>query len=343
MNNRCRPISYVVLAVVLATMLVVLGAMPAPTAAQGPKYTFYFVSHIGPADPNMKWLTRSIEDVSKLLPVQVNYVAPEQFSVEQQVNMLQTAIAAKPDGLIVPITDPAALEGPLKEAIQAGIPVIASNIADPRPAPDKIPYLTYVGGDEYKTGIQMAERILKEFEPNMPKRVACGIGHVGHVGAEMRCKGLIDTLQPKGVTVEKVALTEEPAKISDTWRSYLQAHTDTDAIWIVTMLATPYVYQVTKDVGLTDQVKIATVDESPMSVEGILRGYLIATHSQQFYLQGYLPVVWLYIYKEYGYVPPPEEIIGPVIIDKNSAAEWKARLVSLFGEETYNELAGWGQ
>ncbi|MGC8880073.1 MAG: sugar ABC transporter, partial [Anaerolineae bacterium] len=103
------------------------------------------------------------------------------------------------------------------------------------------------------------------------------------------------------------------------------------------------VYNVTKELRLTDKVKIATVDESPMSVEGILRGYVIATHSQQFYLQGYLPVVWLYIYKEYGYVPPPEEIIGPVIIDKSTAADWKARLVKLFGEQTYNELAGWGQ
>jgi simple sugar transport system substrate-binding protein len=343
MRGLHRSVSLLIAVVLLMAMLVVSASVPAMTTAQEPKYTFYFVSHIGPADPNMKWLTQSIEDASRLFPVKVHYVAPEVFSVEQQVNMLQTAIAAKPDGLIVPITDPAALDAPLREAINAGIPVIASNIADPRPAPEKIPYLTYVGGDEYKTGVQMAERILKEFEPNMPKRVACGIGHVGHVGAEMRCQGLIDTLQPKGVTVEKVALTEEPAKIADTWRSYLQANPDTEAIWIVTMLATPYVYNVTKELGLTDKVKIATVDESPMSVEGILRGYVIATHSQQFYLQGYLPVVWLYIYKEYGYVPPPEEIIGPVIIDKSTAADWKTRLVNLFGEQTYNELAGWGQ
>ncbi|MFQ5854777.1 MAG: sugar ABC transporter substrate-binding protein [Anaerolineae bacterium] len=318
-------------------------APPVEEAAKPEEYTFYFVSHIGPADPNMKWLTKSIDDAVKGLdlPVKVNYIAPERFSVEEQVDMLQTAIAADPDGLIVPITDPKALEGPLKEAIAAGIPVIASNIPDPRSAPEKIPYLTYVGGDEYKTGVEMAKRILKEFEPEAPKHVACGIAHVGHVGAETRCQGLIDTLEPLGVTVEKIALTEEPAKITDVWRTYLEANPDTDAIWVVTMLATPYIYNVNKDAGLEGKVKIATVDESPLAIEGILRGRVIATHSQQFYLQGYLPVLWLYIYNQYGYVPPPEEIIGPVIIDETTAAEWKAKLIGLLGEETYNQLTGW--
>lgn len=353
--ERRRKVALPLILVVLVTT--VLGACVAPAAvpqtapAAGPaaapaeevKYTFYFVSHIGPADPNMQWLTQSIDAVSEILPVKVNYVASERFSVEEQVDMLQTAIAADPDGLIVPITDPIALERPLKEAIEAGIPVVASNIPDPRPAPEKIPYLTYVGGDEYLTGVQMAERLLEEFGGGTPRRVACGIAHVGHVGAETRCQGLIDTLEPLGVKVEKIALTEEPAKITDVWRTYLEANPDTDGIWVVTMLATPFIYKVTEDLGLADQVKIATVDESPLAVEGILRGYVVATHSQQFYLQGYLPVMWLYIYNEYGYVPPPEEIIGPVIIDETTAADWKGRLVGLFGEDLYNELAGWGE
>jgi simple sugar transport system substrate-binding protein len=317
---------------------------PTPEAPVEPEFTFYFVSHIGPADPNMAWLTKSIEEAMKAVPVDVQYVASPSFSIEEQVNMLQTAIAAEPDGLIVPITDPVALEGPLKEAIAAGIPVIASNIADPREAPDKIPYLTYVGGDEHETGVQMANRILQEFDPEVPRRVACGIAHVGHVGAEARCQGLIDVLEPLGVTVDKLALTEEPGTITDVWRSYLEVNSDTDAIWVVTLLATPFVYNVVEDLDMVEQVKIATVDESPLAIEGILSGKLLATHSQQFWLQGYLPVIWLYVNNKFGYMPPPEELVGPVIIDETTAAEWRTRLIGIFGEETYNELsAGWNQ
>jgi|UniRef100_A0A7V3YFA9 simple sugar transport system substrate-binding protein len=307
------------------------------------KYTFYFVSHIGPADPNMLWLTKSIDAIKKVLPVEVIYSAPEVFSIEKQRELLEAAIAAKPDGLIVPITDPVALEEPLRRAIAQGIPVVASNIEDPRPEPEKIPYLTYVGGDEYQTGWKMAEYVLGYFaEQNKQiRKVVVGIGHVGHVGAERRAQGMMDRMAQENIPVLKVALTEEPSKIYEVARSTLEANPDVDVFWVVTMLATPFVRKAIVDLGLQNQVALATVDESPMAIEGILKGYVIATHSQQFYLQGWLPVMWLYIYKEYGYVPPSRELVGPVIIDRSTAEGWKKRLIDIFGEEQYYKLAGW--
>jgi len=328
--------------VLFVAFVVSLLAVAAPAVAEEPEYTYYFVSHIGPDDPNMKWLTMSLDEVSKLLPVKVNYVAAEKFSVEQQVNNLETAIAAEPDGLIVPITDPKALEGPLKEAIEMGIPVIAANICDPRDAPDKIPYLTYVGGDEYLTGVKMGERFLKEFEGKELKHAVCANAAPGHVGIQMRCKGMKDVMDAAGVSYEELPMEPEPTKIYDVWSAYLEGHPDTQAVWSAVMLATPNIFKATKDAGKEGEVVIASVDESPLSVEGILRGHLLATHSQQFYLQGWVPVEWLYIYNRFGYLPPPELLTGPVIIDSSNAAAWKEILIGIFGEELYNDLAGWG-
>ncbi len=316
----------------LVSVLIVMGF--------GAKYTFYFISHIGPTDPNMKWLTKSIEDIEKILPVEVRYFAPRTFSIKAQVDLLKTAIAANPDGLIVPITDPYALDEPLREAIAKGIPVIASNIPDPRPDDERIPYLTYVGGDEYLTGVEMAKELLKTFKPAKPRRVAIGLAHVGHIGAEMRAQGMIDILQPLGIKVDKIALTDDPAKITQTWQAYLTRHPDTDAIWLVTLLATPYIVRVNEQMGRND-IKVFTVDESPLAIEGIRLGKVVATHSQQFYLQGWLPVMWLYIYNEYGYTPPPKILTGPVIINKNNADEWREKVIKVFGEDLYNELGSW--
>lgn len=289
-------------ALLLVLILGLIGTFCVPATAGEAKYTFYFVSHIGPADPNMLWLTKSIEAIKKLLPVEVIYSAPEVFSIEKQRELLEAAIAAKPDGLIVPVTDPVALEEPLRKAIAQGIPVVAANIEDPRPEPEKIPYLTYVGGDEYQTGWKMAEYVLKYFaEKNRPiRKVVVGIGHVGHVGAERRAQGMMERMAKENIPVLKIALTEEPGKIYEVARSTLEANPDVDVFWVVTMLATPFVRKAIVDLGLQDQVALATVDESPMAIEGLLKGYVIATHSQQFYLQGWLPVMWLYIYKEYG-------------------------------------------
>lgn len=336
--------AFLIVVVVLATFLAGCAGQGTSQATSQPTYTFYFVSHIGPADPNMSWLTTSIAEAEKEFPIKVKYVAPETFSVEAQVNLLETAIATRPDGLIVPITDAAALQGPLNRAIASGIPVIASNIPDMRPIGQRIPYLTYVGGDEYQTGVLMAQEILQQFKPKLPRRVACAIGDVGHAGAEARCKGLIDGLKSAGVTAEKVAITDEPSTVTNVMRSYLVAHKDTDAIWSVTLLTAPFVYKVVQGLGMLNQVKMATVDESPLAIEGILQGKLIATHSQQFWLQGYLPAMWLYLYKRYGYTPPPTELVGPVIIDKTNAAQWKTKLINIFGQQKYNQLsAGWTQ
>jgi len=322
----------------LVLFLFVGFTMKPAVAEAAPKYTFWFVSHIGPADPNMLWLTTAIKDFEKRYPeVSIKYVAPEEFSVKKQLEYLDTAIAAKPDGLIVPITDPTALEDTLKRAIAAGIPVIASNIEDPRKPPEKIPYLTYVGGDEYQTGYKLGERLLKEITP---KHVLIAIPHVGHVGAEMRAKGMIDAVTPVGAKVEKLAIGDEASHAIEVLTAYLMRNPDVDAIFTTAMLASTWIYSVMEDLDKTD-IKLIGVDASPCSLEGIIAGKMLATHSQGFYLQGYLPPEWLYFYLEYGFVPPPTVLTGPIVIDKSNAESFKKLAVSIFGQKIYDELILW--
>ena len=45
------------------------------------------------------------------------------------------------------------------------------------------------------------------------------------------------------------------------------------------------------------------VDESPVALEGIKEGKVFETNSQGFWLQGYVPMEWLYWYHKYGYKP----------------------------------------
>src|SRR5258708_14865182 len=106
--------------VLLATILAGCGgqgAAQSPATTGKSQYTFYFVSHIGPAAPNMSCLTTSIAEAEKEFPVNVKYVAPETFSVEAQVNLLEPAIAAKTVGVIVPIDDSSALQVPSYPAL----------------------------------------------------------------------------------------------------------------------------------------------------------------------------------------------------------------------------------
>ena len=136
--------------------------------AQEEKYIFYFPSHIGGADPNMQVWQKAIEDFQELYPVEIKYFATTEVSIESFKQYIETAIAANPDGIMVPIVDPVAIEEPLRKAIESGIPVMALNILDPRPFNERIPYLGYVGEDSIATGRALAMRVLQEFAPKNP-------------------------------------------------------------------------------------------------------------------------------------------------------------------------------
>jgi len=313
----------------------------ATTSVVKKEYEFHFISHIGPADPNMKWLTDSGEAFMKRYPeVVVKYFAPEEFDIKKQLELLRTSIAAKPDGLIVPITDPTALEKDLKEAIAAGIPVVASNIADPRKPPEKIPYLAYVGGDEYLTGYLTAKRTL-ELHPEIRCTVHA-IPHVGHVGHEMRGQGWQDAMKEalgEKYTHYKLAIGEDATKAMEILTSFLEAHPEVDSAYPTAGWASPWVYNVATKLGR--KLVISTVDESPVSIEGILRGIITCTHSQGFWLQNYYPPLILYLYCKYGFIPRSDFITGPIIIDKTNAEYWKKLVMSIFGSETYEKLTLW--
>src|SRR6202011_4533105 len=128
--------------------------------AQGDHYRFVMVSHIGSNDPNMNWLTTSIKTFEEKYPgVKTEYLSTNEYSLQGFISILNQAIATHPDGIAVPILNSEALQPILDKAISSGIPVVAFNIPDSRPADQRIHYLTYVGGDEYLTGVKLGEYV----------------------------------------------------------------------------------------------------------------------------------------------------------------------------------------
>src|ERR687894_188969 len=161
----------------VASTIAVSAALTGSALAQDQEYRFVMVSHIGSNDPNMNWLTLSLEEFEKKYPnVTTEYISTNQYSVQEHVRLLEQTIATRPDGIAVPIVSSDAFEGPLRRAIEQGIPVVAFNIPDARPQGERIPYLTYVGGDEYLTGKRLGEYALEQVEAGdipAPTGVVC--------------------------------------------------------------------------------------------------------------------------------------------------------------------------
>uniref|UniRef100_A0A7V4WKY6 Sugar ABC transporter substrate-binding protein n=1 Tax=Candidatus Caldatribacterium saccharofermentans TaxID=1454753 RepID=A0A7V4WKY6_9BACT len=291
--------------------------------ALGKTYRFYVISHGGPGDPFWGVVMKGMEDaaafVNKGNPdgdvIEATYLGPAKYSIEELVNMLNSAIATKPDGMAVTITDPASVEGPLRKAIEQGIPVIAINVPDPRPEGERIPYLFYIGGDEYLSGKKAAERILAT---GKPKRAIVTIHEIGHIGLELRAKGFIEVMTANGVPAEKLATYLDPTQAIEILKSYFAKNPDTDAIFTLGSIDSSYVLAFLREQGLIGKVKHAAFDVCDEVVAAIKEGATLFTISQQQYLQGYLPIIYLYLYNKYRFLPANDILTGPGFVDASN-------------------------
>lgn len=227
--------------------------------------------------------------------------------------------------------------------------MVALNGADNRDTSEKIPYLTYVGGDLYQDGYKAGAYALQTAKdgriPAITK-VLCANPVPDHAGLIARCNGMIDVMKEAGIEAEALNITTDPERAATLTEAYMAEHADVNLIYNVTTFSTPWVYQVAADMGLSpdvdmEGVTMIGVDESPLAIEGVKQGKLLITHSQGFMLQGYLPLEWLYFNKVLGYVPQSDNMVGPVIIDQSNAATFEKLVRTVFSDEAYDSQGAW--
>lgn len=296
-------------------------------AAKETKLTFFIISHGGATDPFWAVVRKGMEEAARILSaspeleVKAVYYGPAVASPAEVVKLLDMALAAKPDGLAVTITDANVVGEAVRRIISENIPVIAINVPDPRPYPEKIPYLCYVGGNEYLGGVKAAEKFLEiaKTEGRKIKRAVVAPQEVGHVGLETRAKGFIETMSSKGTQADKLQIFgEDPTKSVEILRSYFASHPETNVIFTLGPMGTLSAVTFLKEKGLAGKVLHGTYDFDSVTLEAIKRGITSFTVVQQPYLQGYLPIIFLTLYKQYGLVPINEILTGPMLIDKKN-------------------------
>ena len=146
--------------------------------------------------PQLKLIDTSAAE--KYPGVKTEYLSTNEYSLQNFISILNQAIATHPDGLAVPILNNQALQPILDKAISSGIPVVAFNISDPRPVGQRIKYLTYVGGDEYLTGLKLGEHVAELVNAGKipkPTRVMVANHDATHQGLKARARGMTDAMK----------------------------------------------------------------------------------------------------------------------------------------------------
>jgi len=294
--------------------------IPGEAASSEKQLRFYVVMHVGATHPFCQCIMKGVQDASEELGVEAHFVGPATYSIKEQIDLLEGIIATRPDGIATSIPTAEAFDEVLRKAINMGIPVIAIDMEDPRP--DRIPYLTFVGWDNYGIGVATANKVLDDLQFT-PHHVLIGIHQAGHVGLELRAQGLTDVFKKRipDVVIDKLHTTEDMAKGVSVYESFLKANPDVDMIFGAGGTSTHPAIQVLEEKGLVDKILLVGADLSSPMLEAIKRGTQKFTSDTQQYLWGWLPVVLLYKYSQYGLMPVNPIYTGPSIIDSSNLDE----------------------
>jgi simple sugar transport system substrate-binding protein len=258
------------------------------------KLKFVFVNHVT-TNPFFVPTKYGAEDACKLLGCTYQWTGSDAANVNEMVNATNSAITAKADGIAIALVDLKAFNGPTQKALDAKIPVLGYN-AD---AADN-PRLAYIGQDLFVSGQEMGKRIV-ELVPSGD--VALFIATPGALNIQPRIDGALDTIKKsgKGITPHTIATGAAVPKELSTIDAYWVGHKDTKGMFAVDAGSTQGVAQVIKKYNLRDKdVKGGGYDLLPAIQQLLAAGEIDFTIDQQPYLQGFLPVLELFMYKASG-------------------------------------------
>ncbi len=264
---------------------------------------------------------KGIETAAKQMNIEVTVLGPDKFDLEKTASLIDQATAAKPDGIALTVTDAKLFKDPINRALKAGIPVVAYN-AGSGPDKDGIPYLTYIGQDEYQGGYQAGQRMIAAGG----KKGVCINQQVGHAGLDLRCKGFVDAFASKNLKAAVLGITDDPAQSQTTISDYATANPDVDAfLTLGPNGANPFYAWLKASGKKAGDVKHGTFDLSPEIVNHIQDGSTLFGIDQQPFLQGYNAVMSLALLLRQNVSPAlPVTATGPGFVDKTNVAFVKA-------------------
>jgi simple sugar transport system substrate-binding protein len=256
---------------------------------------------------------KGAEQAAKDMGVTLKYTESNN-DPQAQAQMIDAAVSEKVDGLAVSAPNPDAIKGSLEKAKAAGIPIITLNSGSD--VSQSLGAITHVGQDESIAGEAAGAKI----KAAGAKKVLCIIHEQGNIGLNQRCDGVkkgfggpVDNLQVKGTNDLSTTQTEIKSKLqADKSYDYVMALNPDIATAASTAIK-----------GASSQAKLATFDLSGDVVKAIKAGDIQFAIDQQQYLQGYLPVVFLTLYKTNADTVGGGKAVltGPGFVDKTNAAK----------------------
>ena len=271
-----------------------------------PQWRFVFVNH-ALTNPFFVPAKNGSADAAALLGTSVQWTGSNSSDVGEMVRAMRLAIASRADGIAVSIIDPLAFNGPTALALRRGIPVVSYN-ADGGKANER---LAYFGQDNYQSGLELGARLVRLVDRG---DVYLFIATPRQQNIQPRIDGALDAIRDSGrpivahVVATGVDVAGERRKIEATYK----ANRGLRGLFAVDAGSTAGVAEVMRKYRLHDRgVRAGGYDLLPTTLRAIHDRDLDFTIDQQPYLQGFLPVLQLFLNRySSGLVAPADTNTG---------------------------------
>jgi simple sugar transport system substrate-binding protein len=232
--------------------------------------------------------------------------------VTKQVNGIKNAIASKVNVIATSVPDASALKDALTSAASKGIEIITVNSG--LGAFDSLKtYMVHVGQTEDAAG----QGAGKQFNAAGAKNLVVLIHEASNAGLTQRAAGAKKTFKGTTKTLVIPQATSDLPGTQQKIKAYFQTNPKTDAF----LALNPDIATAALNV-LPSKTKVGTFDLSPGVISAVQSGKVLFAIDQQQYLQGYLPVVFAYLFvnnlNTVGNGSPV--LTGPGIVNKANAA-----------------------
>ena len=267
-------------------------------------YTFAMVTHEAPGDTFWDRIRSGAEQAAKDTGSTLKYSADPEAT--KQAVLIQNAIDSKVDGIATTLVTPESLIPTVKKAVDAGIPVDSFNSGTD--FYKEAGALTHFSSDERLAGQQAGAKA----KADGATKILCTIQQTGSVALEDRCAGVKDSFpNTENIQVEG----KDDSAVTSAIQAKLSQ--DKDINWIITLGAAQAVDAIKARDAVKSQAKVGTFDLSQETAEAVKAGNLQFCIDQQPYLQGYLAVTQLYLYKKNGNIlgGGKPSLTGPSFVD----------------------------
>ena len=296
----------------MATAAVVgLGFTPAHAAGHTEAATIIVVSHGQASDPFWSVVKNGVSKAAEDYGANVEYRAPETFDMTAMSQLIDAAVNQEPDGLVVSIPDADALGPSIEKAVAAGIPVISMNSGSD--VSGDLGALLHVGQEEYDAGLAAGEELASMGGTN----ALCVNHEVGNVSLDQRCAGFEEGF---GGTVTVLPSSNDPSEVESKVTAALASDEDVDTVLALgASLGGEPSLRAAQASGR--DINVATFDMSAGFLQSVADGDAAFAIDQQQYLQGYLPVAFLALNKQFGLMPGGNVPSGPNLVTQDKAGQ----------------------